>query len=228
MREVVFFFAAFMALGGALAVIRVRNPFYSVLSLVIHLFGIATLFLMLNAEFLAAAQIVVYAGAVMVLYVFVVAYIGGVKEAAPIRGDSSAIGATGVLFAGALLIVLIIAIVGTGLTAIDSEGAEVGAGFGSPGAIGEALLRKFLIPFEAASILLLVAAVGAVILSRKRRGLPDEMGGLGRPASAAESDGGDASGSQLLGGDDVEATRLSTGTAEGPGDPEPAGGTTDR
>jgi NADH-quinone oxidoreductase subunit J len=202
-------------------VILVRNPFYSVLSLVVHLFALATLFLLLNAEFIAAAQIVVYAGAVMVLYVFVVAYIGGVQEAHPIRGESSAIATTGWLFAGGLLVVLTIAVVGTGLTAIDSEGAEVGAGFGSPGAIGASLLQKFLIPFEAASILLLVAAVGAVMLARRRRGLPDEeieWGGFGRPVQTAEPEPGGEE-SDLLGGADVEGTRPAAGTAEGPGDP---------
>ena len=222
MREILFFLAAFGAIGGALAVILVRNAFYSVLSLVIHLFALATLYLLLNAEFIAAAQIVVYAGAVMVLYVFVVAYIGGVSEAHPIRGGSSSIPATGALFAFALLVVVTIAVVGTGLTQIDTEGAEVGPGFGSPGAIGEALLRKFLIPFEAASILLLVAAIGAVILSRKRRGLPDEMGGRGRPAHEATTPGDGGPTTQVIGDPDADATRPAVGTAEGPGDPGPA------
>ena len=221
MREVLFFLAAFGAIGGALAVVLVRNPFYSVLSLVVHLFALATLFLMLNAEFIAAAQIVVYAGAVMVLYVFVVAYIGGVEEVHPIRGGSSSIATTGMLFAGALLVVVTIAVIGTGLSAIDGEGSEVGPGFGSPGAIGEALLQKFLIPFEAASILLLVAAIGAVILSRKRRGLPDEMGGLGRPVTAATTPGDGGPTTQIIGAPDADATRPAVGTAEGPGDPQP-------
>ena len=227
MREVLFFLAAFGAIGGALAVILVRNPFYSVLSLVIHLFALATLFLTLNAEFIAAAQIVVYAGAVMVLYVFVVAYIGGVEEARTLGRESSAIAQMGALFAIALLAVLTIAIVGTGLTAIDGEGARVGPGFGSPGAIGEALLRKFLIPFEGASILLLVAAVGAVILSRKRRGLPDEMGGRGRlPFEAGDMGGGPTA--DIIGAPDADATRPAVGTAEGPGDATPAGETSER
>ncbi len=75
-----FFVAALGAIGGAMGVVVLRNPFYSVLALVVHLVGIALLFLLLRAEFLAAAQLVVYAGAVMVLYVFVVAYIGGVED----------------------------------------------------------------------------------------------------------------------------------------------------
>ena len=219
MEEVLFFVAAFGAIGGALAIILLRNPFYSVLSLVVHLFALAILFLLLNAEFLAAAQIVVYAGAVMVLYVFVVAYIGGVQE--PMRIASGGIAQLGALFAFGLLAVVTIAVVGTGLTELDSEGAEVGANFGSPGAIGELLLRKFLIPFEAASILLLVAAVGAVVLSRKRRGLPEPTGqaapSIAPPEPSPES--------KVLGGAESEPTRPPAGTPEGPGDPVPERGT---
>ena len=77
MDEVLFFIAGIAAVAGAVGVVTLRNPFYSVLSLVSHLFALAVLFLLLMAQFVAAAQIVVYAGAVMVLYVFVVAYIGG-------------------------------------------------------------------------------------------------------------------------------------------------------
>ena len=80
MEEVAFFVGAIGALGGAIAVIALRNPFYSVLALVVHLVSLAGLFLLLHAEFVAAAQVVVYAGAVMVLYVFVAAYVGGIEE----------------------------------------------------------------------------------------------------------------------------------------------------
>jgi NADH-quinone oxidoreductase subunit J len=173
-EQVMFFVAAMLALAGALGVVLLRNPFYSVLALVAHLIALATLFLLLSAEFLAAAQVVVYAGAVMVLYVFVVAYVGGIEE--PLRTESGVTGQIGPFFALALFVELCFAIVGSGLSAIDSRGAGVGAGFGSPGQIGELLLTKFLIPFEAASFLLLVAAVGAVVLARRRRGL-EERGG---------------------------------------------------
>ena len=93
MSEVVFFVAAVGAIAGAIAgaigVVALRNPFYSVLALVGHLLSLAALFLLLRAEFVAAAQVVVYAGAVMVLYVFVVAYVGGGGESAwePIPGQ---------------------------------------------------------------------------------------------------------------------------------------------
>src|SRR3954469_16858652 len=101
-EQVLFFVAAFGALGGAVGVVLLRNPFYSVLSLVAHLLSLSALFLLLRAEFLAAAQVVVYAGAVMVLYVFVVAYIGGVKE--PIGEERAVLARTAPLFALALLL----------------------------------------------------------------------------------------------------------------------------
>jgi NADH-quinone oxidoreductase subunit J len=173
-EDVLFFLAAIGALAGAIGVVVLRNPFYSVLSLVAHLVALAVLFLLLRAQFLAAAQVVVYAGAVMVLYVFVVAYIGGSDE--PLRPDDSLIVSFGPLFAVALGVELCFAFLGTGLTALDTRGAELGAGYGSPGQIGEALLTKFLIPFEAASFLLLIAAVGAVVLARRRRGLEEAEG----------------------------------------------------
>ena len=170
-EDVLFFLAGIGALAGALGVVLLRNPFYSVLALVTHLLALAVLFLLLHAEFIAAGQVVVYAGAVMVLYIFVVAYIGGSDE--PLRPEGGVLNSFGPLFAAAIGIELCIAFVASGLDALDTQGAEVGAGFGSPKAIGQLLLTRFLVPFEAASYLLLVAAVGAVVLARRRRGLED-------------------------------------------------------
>jgi NADH:ubiquinone oxidoreductase subunit 6 (subunit J) len=172
LEQVMFFVAGSGALAGALGVAMLRNPFYSVLSLVTHLFFLAILFLLLQAQFLAAAQVVVYAGAVMVLYVFVVAYVGGSDE--PLRpAEGGVVNMFGPLLGLALAIELSIAVIGSSLSALDSRGAELGPDFGTPGQIGELLLGKFLIPFEAASFLLLVAAVGAIVLARRRRGLED-------------------------------------------------------
>ena len=168
-EDVLFFLAAIGALAGALGVVLLQNPFYSVLSLVGHLLGLAVLFLLLNAEFIAAAQVVVYAGAVMVLYLFVVAYIGGADE--PLRPDSGGLAFFGPVFAVCVAVELSIAFIASGLTALDSGGPDVGAGFGSPGEIGQLLLTNFLVVFEAASFLLLIAAIGAVVLARRRRGL---------------------------------------------------------
>ena len=166
MEEVCFFFGAIGALGGAIGVIALRNPFYSVLALIVHLFALAVLFLLLTSAFVAAAQVVVYAGAVMVLYVFVVAYVGGGGESAwePIPGQRL----LAPLLALALFVELSIAVLGSALKALETHGPDVGAGFGNPAAIGRLLLEKFLLPFEASSILLLLAAVGAIVLAARR------------------------------------------------------------
>ena len=170
-EQVMFFFAAIGALAGALGVVIIRNPFYSVLALVGHLFALAILFLLLHAQFLAAAQLIVYAGAVMVLYVFVVAYIGGADE--PLGPEVAGLRRLGAVFAVAVGAELCIAIIGSGLSKLSTHGAKTGPGFGTPAQIGSLLLNRFLIPFEVASYLLLIAAVGALVLARRRRGQPD-------------------------------------------------------
>jgi NADH-quinone oxidoreductase subunit J len=173
MAEVLFFLAAIGAVAGAVGTVSLRNPFYAVLALVCHLLALAALFLLLYAQFVAAAQVVVYAGAVMVLYVFVVAYVGGAGE--PLTGSTgTSLRFASILFALALFVELTIAIVGTGLTALDTEGAGAGGAFGTPAVVGELFLTRFLVAFEIASLLLLIAAVGAVILARRRTGLADE------------------------------------------------------
>ena len=120
MAEVIFFLAAIGAVAGAVGTVALRNPFYAVLALVCHLLALAALFLLLRAEFVAAAQVVVYAGAVMVLYVFVVAYVGGSGE--PLAGGTGAtLRFASIFFALALFVELTIALVGTSLSALDSD-----------------------------------------------------------------------------------------------------------
>jgi NADH-quinone oxidoreductase subunit J len=167
---IIFFIAAIGAIAGAFGVVMLRNPFYSVLALASHLVSLAALFLLLRAEFVAAAQVVVYAGAVMVLYVFVVAYVGGGQHLV----SGGVLRVLGPLFALALAVELCIAMLGAGLKGVSSKGAPYVSGFGTPAHIGTLFLTKYLFPFETSSILLLVAAVGAVVLARRRRGLePD-------------------------------------------------------
>jgi NADH-quinone oxidoreductase subunit J len=122
---------------------------------------------LLYAQFIAAAQIVVYAGAVMVLYLFVTAYVGGVEEPIwePIPGQRFLAPLLGI----ALFIELSIAVLSSALLALGTEGPDVKPGFGDPAAIGRLLLEKFLLPFEASSILLLLAAVGAIVLAARRQ-----------------------------------------------------------
>ena len=178
-----FFIAALGAIAGAVGVVSLRDPFYSVLALVTHLISLALLFLLLRAEFVAAVQVVVYAGAVMVLYVFVVAYVGDQEQSlgARLRGvggvGTSSLRLGAAVLGAALLVELFIALLGTGLEAIDSNGAGYTPGpraYGTPAYIGQLLLTRFLLAFEVASFLLLIAAVGAVVLARRRRGLSEE------------------------------------------------------
>jgi NADH-quinone oxidoreductase subunit J len=181
MSAVLFFIAAIGALAGAIGVITIENPFYTVLALVGHLISLAALFLLLSAEFIAAAQVIVYAGAVMVLYTFVVSYVGG-QDAAPRLGEplgrppGRAMTFAAWACGGALVLELFIAVLGSGLKALSTRGARLPVGFGSPGQIGQGLLTNFLAPFEIASYLLLVAAVGAVVLARRRGGIGDDEG----------------------------------------------------
>lgn len=183
MSAVLFFIAAIGAITGAIGVVAMRNPFFSVLSLVGHLISLAVLFLLLRSEFVAAVQVVVYAGAVMVLYVFVVAYVGDEQSVrSQLRSPSgSGLRLAAVLLGGALLAELLIALLGTGLKAIDGYGAGYAPGpkaFGTPAYIGNLLLTRFLLAFEVASFLLLVAAVGAVVLARRRGGLEEDEDAL--------------------------------------------------
>ena len=173
MSAVLFFIGAIGAITGAIGVVTVRNPFYSVLSLVVHLISLAVLFLLLRAEFVAAAQVVVYAGAVMVLYVFVVAYVGGGEQML----GGAVLRVLGPVFALALAIELCIAVLGSALKGVSGKGAPYAPGFGTPAHIGALFLTKYLFPFEVASILLLVWACWAVVLAWRSRGLeqPDEQ-----------------------------------------------------
>jgi NADH-quinone oxidoreductase subunit J len=189
-EEVLFFGAAIGALGGAIGVVAMRNPFYGVLALIVHLFSLAVLFLLLSSAFVAAAQVVVYAGAVMVLYVFVVAYVGSSGESAwePIPGQRF----LAPLLGAALFVELSIAVLGSSLTALGTDGPDVNPGFGNPAAIGHLLLERFLLPFEASSVLLLLAAVGAVVLAGRRgpggdAGAPSERFAESAPTPPADS-----------------------------------------
>jgi NADH-quinone oxidoreductase subunit J len=177
---VLFFIAGIGVLAGAIGVIAFENPFYSVLALVGHLVSLAVLFLLLRAQFVAAAQVVVYAGAVMVLYVFVASYVSGQEQ--PLGRPVGGAARTGAwIFGAALGAELLIAVLGTGLAGIHHKGAPYVSGFGTPAQIGDLLLTKFLLPFEVASFLLLIAAVGAVVLARRR----GPSGGEGAPVFSA-------------------------------------------
>jgi NADH-quinone oxidoreductase subunit J len=201
MAAVFFFIAAIGAVGGAVGTVVLRNPFHSVLSLVSHLIFLAMLFLLLRAEFVAAAQVIVYAGAVMVLYVFVVGYVGGMEPGLAGRSGPG-LRALSVVFAAALFAELAIALIGSGVEALNTEGAGYARPFGEPSEVGRQFLTTYLIAFEIASLLLLVAAVGAVILARRRSGLAD-------PSEISVRDM--LSGTHLTKGEAPEGTMLEAG-----------------
>jgi NADH:ubiquinone oxidoreductase subunit 6 (subunit J) len=149
----------------------------------------------------AAAQVIVYAGAVMVLYVFVVGYVGGMEPGLAGR-TGPGIRALSIVFALALFVELAIALIGSGVSALATKGAPYQRPFGEPSEVGKQFLTTYLIAFEVASLLLLVAAVGAVILARRRAG-------LGEPRELEVRDL--LSGSHLTQGEAEEGTLLEAG-----------------
>jgi len=148
--------------ASGLAVVLFQNPFYSALSLIVNLASLAVLFLLLAAEFVAAAQVLVYAGAVVVMFLFVTAYLGG-RADAPFAGGPTLQRVASVVAAAAIAVEIVVVIA---LTAGDrlTDPAEVAESFGTPEEIGRLFVSDHLLAFEATSIVLLVAAVGGVIL----------------------------------------------------------------
>ena len=164
---VVWFVAAFACIGSAVAVVSFSNPFFSAIALIGNLASLAVLYLLLSAEFVAAAQVLVYAGAVVVMFLFVIAYLGG-RADAPWAGRSTWQLFAAVIAASALLLEIVLAV---GLKAGGrlSDEATIDESFGSPAAIGRLFLSDHLLAFEITSIVLLVAAVGGVVLGARSR-----------------------------------------------------------
>jgi NADH-quinone oxidoreductase subunit J len=165
---IVWIVAALALLSSGIAVVLFSNPFYSALALIANLASLAVLYLLLAAEFVAAAQVLVYAGAVVVMFLFVIAYLGG-RADAPWAGGPTLQAVAAVVAAAAIAVEVIVVIA---LTAGDrlADPAEVQAAFGSPAEIGNLFLSDHLLAFEVTSIVLLVAALGGVILATA---LPD-------------------------------------------------------
>jgi NADH-quinone oxidoreductase subunit J len=154
--------AALALISSGIAVVLFANPFFSALALIGNLASLAVLYLLLEAEFVAAAQVLVYAGAVVVMFLFVIAYLGG-RADVPWAGGPTIQSIGAVVAAGAIAveIVVVVALKAGGRL---SGSAEIQEGFGSPGEIGRLFLSDHLLAFEVTSIVLLVAAIGGVIL----------------------------------------------------------------
>lgn len=191
METVVFAVAALICLAGAVGVVLSDNPVHSALSLVGTLFGIAVLFIAQDAEFLAAVQIIVYAGAIVVVFLFVIMLLGVDRtediRVEPLAGQRVAAAVAAVLlFSGLTALVLLGSITGKPSTAAanDPDVPNVTQ-------LAELLFTRYLWAFEITSVLLVIGVVGAVVLARHRRdayvddGPADDV-----PALSAAADGG--------------------------------------
>ncbi|HEY8514433.1 MAG TPA: NADH-quinone oxidoreductase subunit J [Candidatus Binatia bacterium] len=159
---IAFYFIAILMIASALTVILHRNPIYSALALVNTLFLIAVAFVLLDAELIAMLQVIVYAGAIVILFLFVIMLLNVEVEQRSFR--LSKFGTAGLAFALLLALEL-------GVLAIVYEPMQIAsppAGFGTTELLAENLFAKSLLPFELTSVLLLVAVVGAVVMARRK------------------------------------------------------------
>lgn len=164
----IFILGALMVLGGALGVIAWRNPVHAALSLILTLFGIAVLFIEQQADFLAAVQIIVYAGAIVVLFLFVIMFLGVDRNenihSEPLAGQRP--------LAGLLVLIVVGSILALGfeshwLTGAKSVVAPTTNSYWNINELGRVVFSDYLFAFEATGALLVVAVVGAVVLARR-------------------------------------------------------------
>ena len=156
-----FYFLSFLAVLSAIMVVVSKNPVHSVLYLIITFFCIAGHYILMNAQFLAAVHVIVYAGAIMVLFLYVIMLLNLNEETEPHKSNILKVTAT--ICGGLLLVILIGSLRGT-------ESLIQGTGSDSIGLVknlGKVMFSEFLLPFEVTSILLLAAMVGAVMLGKQ-------------------------------------------------------------
>jgi NADH-quinone oxidoreductase subunit J len=156
----VFYIAGACAIGSAIAVVVQRNPFLAALSLILHLASLAALYLVLQGDFVAVAQLLVYVGAVMIMFLFVIAYLGDRADLDLRRGGIGA-GAAGI--AGLAIFIETVIAVSDSSDVLESP-ALVADSFGSPETIGRLFLTDHLLAFEGISLILLVGAIAGVVL----------------------------------------------------------------
>jgi NADH-quinone oxidoreductase subunit J len=181
--QVYFYVCAAIAVLAALATVASRNPIRGAMGLLLMIVAVAGLFLGLDAQFLAAVQLIVYAGAVVVLFLFVIMMLG--PSAVPPRDRRGVVGRTigGLLFASTVLAGLVL--LAGRLRFVPSR--DLDTGFGSVSAFGHALFSDALVPFELSSALLLVAILGALAVARGRQGEAAPVLPSGQPGLAAPS-----------------------------------------
>ncbi len=187
MEWVVFLISAIAALAGAGGVVMARKPVHAAMSLVLTLFSVAVFFLMQGAHFLAAVQVIVYAGAIVVLFLFVIMLLGIDQEDVldePLPAQRPLAIVVGVaLFAGLLLFAQILEPTG----GLADRGSATQGDVANVERVATSLFTNFLWPFEITSALLVIAVVGAVVLARRGAAQPDEDLPVG--ADAGSDDG---------------------------------------
>ncbi len=156
-----FYFLSFLAILSALMVVISKNPIHSVLYLIICFFAIAGHYVLMNAQFLAAVHIIVYAGAIMVLFLYVIMMLNLNAEVEPHKSKWLKLAATA--SGGALMLVMVGALRQASTTVAPGTQQNIGLIKN----LGVVLFRDFALPFEVSSILLLAAMVGAVMLGKK-------------------------------------------------------------
>ncbi|MBP6459340.1 MAG: NADH-quinone oxidoreductase subunit J [Crocinitomicaceae bacterium] len=161
MTQYVFYFLAFLAILSALMMVFSKNPIHSVLYLVLTFFAIAGHYLLLNAQFLAVVHIVVYAGAIMVLFLYVLMLINQNQNAEPVK--TNWVKFAGVISGGLLLLTLVATFHKAETIALIQNKPEIGL----TANLGKILFNEFALPFEISSVLLLSAMIGAILLSKK-------------------------------------------------------------
>ena len=162
MEQIIFFFVAFLALVSGFYFVFARNAMYAILSLIITFFSIAAMYILLNAQFLGIVQIIVYAGAIMVLFLYILMMLNLNKEDESKKQNLSKF--IGVFTAGLLLIGILGAFKGlNGKTFGNNADTTVGLTKN----LGRLLFNEYVLPFELASILILAGIVGAVLIGKK-------------------------------------------------------------
>ena len=162
---VVFFGLAFVAVASAIGLLLSKNAVYAALNLILNFVTISIFYVLLAAPFIALLQITVYAGAIMVLFLFVIMLLGAERLSTGSvlpwqRPAAFALGA--ILLVEAIYVIIF-------RTGPATEAVAASSGFGSPATIGDLLFNTYLLPFEVISILLLAAMVGAIVLTKKRK-----------------------------------------------------------
>lgn len=177
----VFLTSALLILVGAIGVISFRNPVHSALSLIMTLFGVALAFLSQSADFLAVMEIIVYAGAIVVLILFVIMFLGVDRKedvtVEPFVGQRP-LAAAGVVitFAGIIYLIASSHWV-TGAKSVSTSGVALAGSSKNITQLGSALFTTYLFAFEITAALLMIAVIGAVILARRERFNEEPQGG---------------------------------------------------